>query len=188
MRGKSNNFQAGQMRNKLAEWKTLGAPRSILSIISGYRIPFIRRPLSYRLDKDTCALYETKLSTAMSKEIVKLNKLVLLNIQFLRKKADRSNRSIFDLRNLSISTTCLLINQHKIPGCFNIGDNLTKIDLSQAYFPIPIAKSHQRYLALVYAGITYEMTCLPFGFQQHLVHSLMLLTGLLIFSEGNQSE
>lgn len=40
---------------------------------------------------------------------------------------------------------------------------MTKIDLSNAYFHIPIAQTHQRFLAFAYDGVTYEMTCLPFG-------------------------
>ncbi|KAI5644770.1 reverse transcriptase (RNA-dependent DNA polymerase) domain-containing protein [Phthorimaea operculella] len=40
---------------------------------------------------------------------------------------------------------------------------MTKIDLSQAYLHIPIAKAHHRFLAFVYKNVVYEMTCLPFG-------------------------
>lgn len=38
-----------------------------------------------------------------------------------------------------------------------------KIDISQAYFHIPISQNHRRYLSLSYQGTLYEMTCLPFG-------------------------
>ncbi|CAH2015300.1 unnamed protein product [Acanthoscelides obtectus] len=40
---------------------------------------------------------------------------------------------------------------------------MVKLDLSQAYFHIPVKKSHQRYLALSFQGKVYTMTCLPFG-------------------------
>ncbi|KOB71974.1 reverse transcriptase [Operophtera brumata] len=40
-----------------------------------------------------------------------------------------------------------LINHHRTPLCLNNLDYMIKIDLSQAYFNIPISKPHRRFLA-----------------------------------------
>lgn len=56
-----------------------------------------------------------------------------------------------------------LINQNHIPNFLQENDYLGKLDISQAYFHIPIKKSHRRYLAFAYAGEIFQMTALPFG-------------------------
>ena len=40
---------------------------------------------------------------------------------------------------------------------------LTKIDLKDAYFTIPICKSHQKYLRFMVEHRAYQFNCLPFG-------------------------
>ena len=43
------------------------------------------------------------------------------------------------------------------------GDWLTKVDLKDAYFMIPIAPYQRRLLHFKWQGSTYQFTCLPFG-------------------------
>jgi hypothetical protein len=42
-------------------------------------------------------------------------------------------------------------------------DYMVKIDMSNAYYHIPIAEAHKRYLSLAYNDQIYNMNCLPFG-------------------------
>lgn len=173
---KNSKFYAGQVCTKVHVWETLGAPMNVLSIIKGYRIPFIARPPLYRFDKSNHLRYQTETSDEMSKEIRNLlesgaarksrNKSGFLSPLFLRKKSDGSYRPIFDLRNLNFflrPPKFRLLNHLKIPFCLNKTDFMTKLDLSQAYFHIPITKAHHRFLAFAYKSAIYEMTCLPFG-------------------------
>lgn len=85
---------------------------------------------------------------------------------FLRPKSDGTFRPIFDLRNLNFylkPPRFRLLNHFRIPLCLNVLDYMCKIDLSQAYFHIPITKAHRRFLAFYYKNTVYQMTCLPFG-------------------------
>lgn len=86
--------------------------------------------------------------------------------RFLVSKSNGKMRQIFDLRRLNDyldPRKFRLINQAQVPNFLQPGDFLGKIDLSQAYFHIPIKESHRRFLAFVYQGELYRMTSLPFG-------------------------
>ena len=43
------------------------------------------------------------------------------------------------------------------------GDWMSRIDLKDAYFTIPIDRDYRRYLRFLWQGQAYEFTCLPFG-------------------------
>ncbi|XP_049872880.1 uncharacterized protein LOC126371606 [Pectinophora gossypiella] len=85
---------------------------------------------------------------------------------FLRKKSNGENRPIFNLKRLNdyvLAPKFRLINQFQIPSHIQRNDYMMKLDISQAYFHVPVRESHRRYLSLVYQNTVYEMTCLPFG-------------------------
>ncbi len=42
-------------------------------------------------------------------------------------------------------------------------DFLAKVDLTDAYFTIPIFRGHRKYLRFRWGRKTFEYTCLPFG-------------------------
>ena len=44
------------------------------------------------------------------------------------------------------------------PGCF-----MTSIDLKDAYYSVPMALEHQKYLKFVWRNQLYAFTCLPMG-------------------------
>ncbi|XP_055915529.1 uncharacterized protein LOC129948518 [Eupeodes corollae] len=85
---------------------------------------------------------------------------------FLVQKSDGSFRPIFDLRGLNsyIKTKHFqLISHAVVPEFLQKHDWMVKIDLSQAYFHVPISVSHRCFLRLVYNEEILEMTALPFG-------------------------
>ncbi|XP_049868134.1 uncharacterized protein LOC126368282 [Pectinophora gossypiella] len=89
---------------------------------------------------------------------------------FLVKKSNLSDRPIFNLKMLNNYLAHFkfrLINIQKIPDFLQEGDWAVKIDLTQAYFHVPIAKSHQSFLRVLYKTEStlelLQMTCLPFG-------------------------
>lgn len=42
-------------------------------------------------------------------------------------------------------------------------DYFTKVDLSEAYFSVPIHEHYRKYLKFQWNGNLYEFSCLPFG-------------------------
>lgn len=85
---------------------------------------------------------------------------------FLRPKPDGRSRIILDLTKLnqlveykhfkmfSLNTALDLITPHAWMG---------SVDLKQAYFSIPIAKEHRKYLRFIWNNCLFEFTCLPNG-------------------------
>uniref|UniRef100_A0A8D9B6S1 Protein P n=1 Tax=Cacopsylla melanoneura TaxID=428564 RepID=A0A8D9B6S1_9HEMI len=89
-----------------------------------------------------------------------------LSRMFLVPKGDGSTRPVLNLKRLNLSLSprkFQLVSHFKIPSFLQRGDFLIKLDLSQAYFHVPVKKAHQRFLALSYNEALLAMTCLPFG-------------------------
>lgn len=108
---------------------------------------------------------------------------------FLRKKSDGSIRPIFDLRKLNNFVKIKhfqLISHTSIPEFIQPGDWMVKLDLSQAYFHVPIAESHRTFLRISYGGNLYQMTCLPFGLASapHLFSSITCWVAEILRAKG----
>ncbi|KAI5630960.1 reverse transcriptase (RNA-dependent DNA polymerase) domain-containing protein [Phthorimaea operculella] len=120
--------------------------------------------------------FETRRSKEMENEIATMLKngairysnhdTGFLSTMFLRKKSDGTNRPIFNLKKLNHYVSApqfRLINHQNIPSILTQDDFLAKIDISQAYYHVPIVQTHCRFLSLAFGGNVFEMTCLPFG-------------------------
>lgn len=170
-------FRGGCLVDYQKKWMELGANQFIMRAVTASRIPFIKKPPLVYPSLGVIHKFATKPSAQMSTQIEELKKLKILetppNItpshfsrMFLRKKSDGSMRPIIDLRGLNRFVAAKpfhLISQTSVPEFLQQDDWLIKIDLSQAYFHVPIAPSHRPFLRLSYMGEILQMTCLPFG-------------------------
>ncbi|XP_045540797.1 uncharacterized protein LOC123722583 [Papilio machaon] len=168
----SHLFRAGQLHVYVDQWEYLGAPPHILKMVTGYRIPFKQKPPLHTPNFQ----HQTNVSPEMSKII---KKLVLegvleearvtpsfISTIFLRPKSDGTSRPIFNLKRLNNFVHAgkfRLVNVQRVPDFIQENDWMAKIDLRQAYFHLPVAQAHRRFLRLIYANKLWQITCLPFG-------------------------
>lgn len=85
---------------------------------------------------------------------------------FLVPKENGKKRPVLNLKRLNQFLNpkpFRLINYQQIPKFIQENDYMMKVDLKNAYFHIPVQESHRRFLAFVYKGQFFNMTCLPFG-------------------------
>jgi hypothetical protein len=85
---------------------------------------------------------------------------------FLRKKKDNSYRIIINLRNLnkvveyhhfkmeSLMSAIKLM----VPNCY-----MASVDLRDAYYSVPLAEEHKKYVKFEWEGKIYQFTCLAMG-------------------------
>ncbi|KAJ0179494.1 hypothetical protein K1T71_005206 [Dendrolimus kikuchii] len=170
-------FRGGCLQNYTQQWKQLGANNYILKLITGCRIPFTERPPLQYPNNQILRKYVTNITRNMTDTIyqLKLTKILetpsildpsFLCRMFLIKKSDGGFRPIFDLRGLNSYVTIKhfhLISQTDVAEFLQRDDWLVKIDIHQAYFHLPIAESHRRFLRVVYNGEILQLTALPFG-------------------------
>ncbi|XP_045538606.1 uncharacterized protein LOC123722104 [Papilio machaon] len=168
----SSRGRNGQLHVYVDQWEYLGAPPHILKMVTGYRIPFKQKPPLHTPNFQ----HQTNVSPEMSKII---KKLVLegvleearvtpsfISTIFLRPKSDGTSRPIFNLKRLNNFVHAgkfRLVNVQRVPDFIQENDWMAKIDLRQAYFHLPVAQAHRRFLRLIYANKLWQITCLPFG-------------------------
>ena len=146
----------------------------ILSIVQGYKIPFVRHPIQWR-QRQTKAKSKEDLASIKEAIIQLQAKGAVKAVQeetnqftstlFIVKQASK-NRPIFNLKNLNRFVQSQKFKMEGLEAVRKLiqpGDFMMKLDLQDAYFSIPIHNSHKKYLRFVFQGITYEFQCLPFG-------------------------
>ncbi|XP_063371145.1 uncharacterized protein LOC134659432 [Cydia amplana] len=166
-------FRGGRLRSYLEVWKKEGAPKSILNIVKGYTIPFVSKPPLIPFHAQIIKKFETKEMTQEINSLIDQDILEhtsahsgFLSTMFPVPKSDGKNRPIINLRGLNkylLPKKFRLLNHFKVPQFLQPGDFLVKIDISQAYFHVPIKVQHRRFLAIFNQGQILQFTCLPFG-------------------------
>ena len=172
-----NKYTGGQLNRHKAAWQAITSDTTILNLIEGYELefenseppvqPFIPRP--YKLGNDEVR--------AVNEEIDRLHAMGVIehslpesgefisNI-FTRKKKDGGYRMILDLSYLNKFITyhhfkmdCLDTALKFITkDCF-----MASIDLRDAYYSIPIAAHHKKYLKFRWNGTLWQFRALPNG-------------------------
>ena len=85
---------------------------------------------------------------------------------FLVPKPDGTDRFILNLKKLNQYVETEHFKLEDLRTAINIlekDDYMCSIDLKDAYFMIPVAKSDRKFLRFIHKGTTYQFTALPFG-------------------------
>ena len=164
-------FIAGNVKNQYFNWLKITSDKTILNMVKGCIIDFESPPTqTYQPD----CKFSVEEHGIVRGEIIKLlDKQVIVPSThekdefvspiFLRPKKDGSHRMILNLKRMNESVK---YNHFKIHTCINLmtpGCYMASIDLSDAYYTIPVHKNYQKYMKFKFENKLYQFTCLANG-------------------------
>lgn len=153
-------------------------PWVITTLTHGYRLQFRRRPqISGRVkmtvirDPLKAQALDQELSSLLAKGAIEAVDPLLgprgyYSTYFLVPKKTGGFRPILDLRGLNRYMKVLpfhMLTTVDVLQSIADGDWFTSIDLTDAYFHVPIAPDHRRFLRFAYRGRHWQFRVLPFG-------------------------
>ncbi len=168
-------FVAGGTARCHEAWASLTSDRWILSTIRGYEIEFSSTPVQLARPKQL--VYNPKEEEALHKTLSEyLEQGVIEKCRnddsgffsnlFTREKRDGSVRVILNLSALNEFVTTQHFKMETIkdavllmtPGCY-----MASIDFKNAYYAVPVAKRHRKYLRFMWRGEAYHFAVFPQG-------------------------
>ena len=170
-------FTAGGLKDNLSSWTEITSDPFILDAVAHCHLEFDSLPTPDINNTRSHFSFNVAEQQIIDSEIEKFLGLgiiaysvsepgEILSPIFVTPKKDGTSRVIFNLKNLNnfivyhhfkMDTLHAAINL-MTPGCF-----MTSIDLKNAYYSIPMATEHQKYLKFIWRDTLYCFTCLPMG-------------------------
>uniref|UniRef100_A0A914YLH6 Reverse transcriptase domain-containing protein n=1 Tax=Panagrolaimus superbus TaxID=310955 RepID=A0A914YLH6_9BILA len=164
---------AGRLQDYAKNWKLITKDKKVLQYIKGYKLPLMAAPPRQLASRPQSAASKEALRQEVKQLLQKgavrpISKTAAACISplFTIPKKDGTLRPVIDLRGLN---KCVRIDHFKMEGLLMLKDlisqgyYLAKLDMKDAYFSIPIAKEHQKFLAFEFEGRYYAFRALPFG-------------------------
>ncbi len=91
-----------------------------------------------------------------------------INHIFGKEKPDGTYRIILNLKPVNIFCDLIHFKMENISQVLDLVKQncfMTSVDLKDAYYSIPIHKSHRKYLKFAWNGVIYHFVCLPNGYK-----------------------
>ena len=171
-----------RLSNFSSEWSLFTSDPWILSVVSnGYLIDFIEEPFQSSFPPDCVMSDEMSIVCDQEVEALLLKKSIfkisqpndgfVSNMFAVKKKKENDSdpqlwRPIINLKRLN---SFVFYEHFKMEGLDSVkfivrkGDWMVKVDLKDAYFVVPVAAEHQKFLRFVWKGQFYQYVCLAFG-------------------------
>ena len=170
------DFQyGGRLKHYLHNWKKYTTDQTILETVSSCYIEFDNAPVQAYAAREL-KFNETE-KIAMNNEIQALLRGGVIEKSvhepgeyvghvFSRPKKDGSLRVILNLKPLNEFVTYQkfkMDTRHAAERMLTPGAYMASIDLKQAYYLVPIAPEHKKFLKFFWDGNLFAFTCLPNG-------------------------
>ncbi len=169
------NFKTGRVANYYLSWRRLTKDSDILSTIrGGAEIEYNSLPEQFYFNRrnfinSELEIINSEIQTLIKKRVVEITtpeRGQIISPIFLVPKPDGSFCLILNLKEFnnhvvyhhSKMDTLNTITQLMSPNCF-----MASLDLKDAYYSIPVANHHRKYLCFNFNNVLYRYTCLPNG-------------------------
>lgn len=160
-------------------WRALGSSPWVMRTIShGLEVELVEEPVQYWIPPETISgadlkTLEAELDSNLEKGSVEpvpseeLNQDAFFSSQFTVPKGDTGTfRQVSNLRALNQFVQPRHFKMEglpSIPTLLRRGDFLTKLDIKDAFFHVPIASEHRDLFRFVWKGRQYRFRAMPFG-------------------------
>ena len=166
---------AGRLQYLKSNWVRITQDPWVLETIQGYRVPFSQQPyqpyppraLTHSQAEE--ALMQQEIQSMLEKHAIEETTPRghgFLSTIFLVPKKDGGQRPVINLKSLNkfIYTEHFKMEGiHILRDLLRAGDWMTKVDLKDAYFMVPIHKEDRAFLKFLFKEKVYQFKCLPFG-------------------------
>ena len=174
-------------------WAKVTANRWVLVTISGHKLELTASPVQSHQPttvpkQDTMGLMEEEVRSLLNKgavmEVDNSDK-GFYSTMFLVPKKDGQQRPVINLKSLNRFVNAphfKMEGTHVVRDLIQQGDWLTRLNLKDAYFAIPVSTAHQKYLRFKCRKRSFQFRCLPFGLAsapRMFMKVLHLVVGLL---------
>ena len=144
---------AGSVSHSLKNWQKLTLNQDILSVLKGYKTPFIKIPFQEKIpnftkmNKKQIALVDLELKEMLRKGAIMRTQPTqgeFLSNLFLMGKKDGGYRPVINLKMLNQFIPFLYFRIEGLSQLKHIiqeGDWMYKLDLKDAYFSVPLIKT-----------------------------------------------
>ena len=156
-------------------WERINASSQVLNIISGYEIPSVKEPYQYHHpmtqsnSDEERILIEEEINNLPAKDAIEeipMSELYYSSSMFLVAKKSGGKRPVLNLKPLNKfvpNQTFKMEGIHLLKDFLKPNYFMTKLDLSDAYYSIPIDKHSRCYLQFIFEGKLYQFKVLVFG-------------------------
>jgi len=158
-------------------WHAITSDQWVLDCVKGYTIDWTELPVQCRpprelaFQKGEVEALTAEVKSLLQKEAISIvqnedRKRGFLSQLFAVPKKNGEIRPVVNLKALNRfvkQESFKMEGIHMLKDLLQPGDWMTKIDLKDAYFAIPVSPSDRKFLKFQWQGVTYRFNCLPFG-------------------------
>jgi hypothetical protein len=173
--GNITRFTGGQVKAYVENWRNLTTDHWIISTVLGCDIEFdslptqARTPQPIGFSERETRFVHSEIDKLLTKQIIEpatdCADQFISNF-FLRPKKNGTYRFILNLSKLNPFIT---YHKFKMDSAMTVAELMTEncymcsVDLTDAYYSIPVARYFRKYMRFHWNGEMYQFTCLPNG-------------------------